>query len=181
MAKTFLGRQDLPRGLRNNNAGNLTLTKIKWQGKILNEKNTDGRFEQFESVNLGLRAMAMDIINDIEKKKLNTLKTLITEYAPPAENDTAAYINRVSKATGINPNEEIKINAENLAAIIAAKIEVENGKIITKYINRADIVESINLLPAVILRRLKGAIIENKNVILPLVAILAATIIFLKK
>lgn len=181
MPKTYLGRQDLPRGIRNNNPANLILTGISWKGKLPAEKNTDKHFEQFESANLGIRAAALDTINDIEKKKLNTLKKLLNEYAPPSENDTAAYISRVSKATGIKPDEPIKINADNLASILAAKIEVENGKLAAKYINKGDILESIELLPAVVLRRIKGAIIENKSVILPILAIFAATIIFLRK
>jgi len=38
------------RGLRNNNPGNLEKRSTPWQGKVPHSQNTDGRFEQFESM-----------------------------------------------------------------------------------------------------------------------------------
>jgi len=142
MEKSFLNQKDAPRGIRNNNPGNLVKTSIKWRGKIPHDKNKDARFEQFENISWGIRAMAMDILNDIKKGK-NTLRDLITEYAPPSENDTAAYIKLVSDQTKISPDAIIKPTPEILSAIVAAKIRVENGKAASKFIDANDIKEGI--------------------------------------
>ena len=152
--KSYLNQKSAPRGIRNNNPGNLIKTAIQWQGKIPHEQNNDSRFEQFTSIIYGLRAMAKDITNDIKKGK-NTLKLLITEYAPPyvknktgqivKENDTAAYIAAVSKSVGIPPDAKIKITPEILQALITAKVQVENGAKWKKYISAEDIQQAVNL------------------------------------
>lgn len=129
MAVSFLNvdAKNLPRGLRNNNPGNLRISNIKWQGKIPNSQNTDKAFEQFSNLHFGLRAMLTDVANDITVKKLDTLTKLINSYAPPTENDTINYINFVSKSTGLTPNEPIKLTPSLLQKIVKAKILIENG------------------------------------------------------
>lgn len=143
--KSYLGQSQLPRGIRNNNPGNLVLTNIQWLGKVPNAQNTDGHFEQFTSIEYGIRAMAMDIINDIKKGK-NTLSALINEYAPSFENNTAAYIQMVSEATGIGANDFIPNTTGSIAAIIKAKLIVENGSVVTKYITDTDIAAGLDLV-----------------------------------
>ena len=144
MAKSFLGKHSV-RGLRNNNPGNLVITDLKWQGKISKDKNTDGTFEQFQSIPFGLRAMLKDLINDINKGK-NTINKIISEYAPPHENDTQAYINSVSKSVGLSPNEKLTvINAPFLVSISRAILKVELGKPHI-LIEDADIIQAINML-----------------------------------
>ena len=87
----FRGKTNLSRGIRNNNPGNLVKTSIQWKGKV---KGSDSRFETFANIYYGVRAAGLDLIADIKKGK-NTIRKLITEYAPPNENDTTAYINKV--------------------------------------------------------------------------------------
>jgi hypothetical protein len=171
--KSFLNQKQLPRGIRNNNPGNLVKTAIPWKGKIPHAQNTDSRFEQFENIGWGVRAMAMDILSDIKKGK-NTLRTLITEYAPPSENDTAAYINSVSKQTGLQPDEKIKTTPDILAAIINAKIRVENGSKAKDLIFIDDVKKSLELLPGKMATAVKAG-----SAILP-VLLLAIYLIFKK-
>ena len=78
----FRGNSALPRGIRNNNPGNLILTGIKWRGSVPSYKNTDKTFEQFVDYSYGVRAMLMDIIKDVVVDRQNTIRELITEYAP---------------------------------------------------------------------------------------------------
>jgi hypothetical protein len=151
MSVSFLNVQNknLPRGLRNNNLGNLRISAVKWQGKVPVQNNTDKSFEQFENVTFGIRAMLTDVANDITIKKFNTLTKLVTSYAPPSENDTVNYINFVSKYTGINPNQELKLDPVILGKIVKAKILIENGaNTINKYLPNLDnlITEAIDLL-----------------------------------
>lgn len=148
MSNSYLGRKDLSRGIRNNNPGNLVYTKNNnWQGKIPYLKNTDvGRkFEQFETMAFGIRAMLRDLVNDIDKGK-NTVRKLISEYAPPSENDTEAYIKQVCASIGVTADEKISsVNSNFLYLLAKAIINKENGKD-AKYVNDSDIKEAITNL-----------------------------------
>lgn len=146
MSKSFLGMSNLPRGLRNNNPGNLILTSIGWQGKVPNNQNTDKHFEQFTGLKWGIRAMFRDILNDISKGK-NTVEKLITEYAPPHENNTQNYINVVSKALGVSPADKITaVTDEFLLTLGKAILKIENGAIVERYIDDSDIKEGISII-----------------------------------
>lgn len=144
MAKSYLNNHSV-RGLRNNNPGNLIITSIAWQGKISVTKNTDKKFEQFENIHFGLRAMMKDLINDINKGK-NTVKSLISEYAPPSENNTNAYINSVASTLGVSPTEKLKkIDSKFLLKLVRAILKVELGTAHTE-VTDTDIVKAITML-----------------------------------
>jgi hypothetical protein len=118
---------NLSRGIRNNNPGNLIYTNIAWQGKVPLSKNTDGKFEQFVTIEFGIRAMFKDLVNDINKGK-NTVRKLISEYAPPNENNTGQYIKDVCSSIGVTADEKIKsVNAKFLLLLGKAIIKKENG------------------------------------------------------
>lgn len=113
------------RGIRNNNPGNLVKTNDAWKGKVPHTQNTDSRFEQFIAPEWGIRAMFIDIKGDITKKGQNTIRKLITSYAPQFENNTAAYIAVVSKAIGKSPDSQLTAN--DYLPLIKAIIKHENG------------------------------------------------------
>ena len=142
---SFLGQSNLTRGIRNNNPGNLVKTSDAWVGKIPHSQNTDGRFEQFTAVKYGIRAMLRDVVNDILKGK-NTVRKLISEYAPPFENNTGSYVDSVAKKLGVNPDAKITfINANFMLLVAKAIIEKENGKD-AKYIKDSDIRDAIRIV-----------------------------------
>ncbi|MEA9415920.1 hypothetical protein, partial [Flavobacterium sp. PL02] len=127
---------------------------IAWQGKIPQGTNPDKQFEQFENVHFGLRAMLKDLINDINKGK-NTVKSLISEYAPPNENNTNAYINSVAATLGVSPTQKLtEINSTFLRKLARAILKVELGTA-HKEITDADIVKSITMLGDVSTANLK--------------------------
>ena len=67
---------------------------------------------------------------DYHKHRLYTIRTIIRRWAPESENNTEAYINNVSKLTGILPDEPLGIPAEQPArwiALGAAMAIQENG------------------------------------------------------
>jgi hypothetical protein len=115
-----------PRGVRNNNPGNLVLTSIKWKGKVPNEQNTDGHFEQFYTYADGVRAMIKDIMND-HKKGSKSVRKLIYEYSPPTENNTEIYINWVASVLGVSPDATITLSKDILKSFAVAIIKKENG------------------------------------------------------
>lgn len=120
---------NLSRGIRNKNPGNLVVTNIAWQGKIPLSKNTDSgkKFEQFETMEHGIRAMFKDLVNDINKGK-NTVRKLINEYAPPSENNTSQYIKDVCSSIGVTADQKItSVNQKFLLMLGKAIIKKENG------------------------------------------------------
>ena len=146
MSKSFLNNHSI-RGLRNNNPGNLIRTNIAWQGKIPQASNPDKKFEQFENVYYGLRAMLKDLINDINKGK-NTVKLLISEYAPKSDNnDTDAYIKSVATTLGVSPTQKLTaINSSFLLKLVRAILKVELGKEAHKELTDSDIMKAITML-----------------------------------
>lgn len=122
-----------PRGIRNNNAGNLVQTSIAWKGKLDKANNTDSRFEQFISPEYGVRALIKDVMNDINKGK-NTVTKVIHEFAPVWENNTKAYIASVARSMNITPNQPLKADYNTLLQLVMAIDKHENGK---NYIDQA--------------------------------------------
>ena len=114
----------MPKGIRNNNPGNLTKTAIKWQGK-LPKPNNGGRFEMFQSPEYGVRAMIKDLTTKI--KRHSTIKAIIGEYAPVFENNTQAYVNTVSKAMGVSENTPLIVSKNNLKHLVISMSRHENG------------------------------------------------------
>lgn len=130
MSRNYYGTRgylpSLPRGIRNNNAGNLIITKERWKGQIDPSIAIDKTFMQFITFEYGLRAMLKDLMNDINKGK-NTIEKVISEYAPKSENNTTAYINSVSKVLSIKPTDTIKADKPTLKVLSKAISMVENG------------------------------------------------------
>lgn len=113
------------RGIRNNNPGNIDKGQ-KWQG--LAPDQTDSRFATFDSPESGIRAMAVLIKNYQKKYKINTVKGIITRWAPANENDTNAYIREVCKNSGFGPDQPLNLlDSSVLFPIIKAIIHHENG------------------------------------------------------
>ena len=97
-----------PRNIRNNNPLNIRRSKDKWQG--LDAKQSDSSFFKFESMEMGWRAAFVILTKTYyHKYRLFTIRKIISRWAPPAENDTEAYVKRVSDLTGIDPDEPYPI------------------------------------------------------------------------
>lgn len=123
---------EAPRGIRNNNPGNLIYTDIKWNGKLPKHQNKDRRFEMFIAPVYGVRAMIKDLKHDIEKGK-NTVPALIEEYAPKFENNTEAYINTVCKDLKVSRQAILLPTKNTLKLLVFSISRVENnGNYISK-------------------------------------------------
>jgi hypothetical protein len=115
------------RGLRNQNPGNLRISKTKWQGQVPADKQTDASFVQFVSPQYGIRAIAKTLLTYQSEYKLNTVTGLIKRWAPPNENDTTAYISLVSRTLGVQPDDVIDVDdAATMTALVKAIMEKEN-------------------------------------------------------
>jgi|SRR5580692_4234077 hypothetical protein len=116
-----------PRGIRQNNPGNIRLNpNIHWQGEV---PTTDPDFCAFDTDVDGIRALAKILYNYQTEHGLNTVQEMIDRWAPPVENDTGAYVNAVAEAMQVQPTDTIDVtDADTLDAMVTAIITHENGE-----------------------------------------------------
>lgn len=117
----------LPRGLRNNNPGNIRRSGEKWKG--LKPIQEDKDFFQFRSRGYGYRALIRTLQTYRSKYGVYTIADMIRRWAPPIENDTSAYIRRVCQRLMV-PTDYIPDTGDKatMCAIAAAISLVENGR-----------------------------------------------------
>lgn len=120
----------IPRGYRNHNPLNIRISSANnWQGEV--EENTDGVFEQFVAMEYGYRAALKLIRNYILRDGLLTVTDVISKWAPPTENNTAGYIQRV---IGMNQWTAAKVidpySKDDMCDLVYAMAIVENGNTI---------------------------------------------------
>lgn len=115
----------LPRGLRNNNPGNIEFGDF---ARKRGAKGSDGRFAKFDTPEDGINAMA-SLLRSYQGRGRKTVRSMIARWAPEGENDSAAYANRVAAAMGISPDQPFSFsgNPDLAAKMIGAMIDVENG------------------------------------------------------
>lgn len=127
LALSFAGAKTVvkytQRGLRNNNPGNIRHGE-PWVGMA--ETQDDPSFVTFATPEYGIRAMARVLTNYQQKYGINTVRQLISRWAPPEENDTESYIRSVAAQLGVDPNASINI-AGALPVLIPAIVTHENG------------------------------------------------------
>lgn len=119
-----------PRGIRNNNPLNIRKGN-NWKGE--RHVQTDKAFEEFVSMEMGLRA-GFILLRNYQKKTLpinrraNSIRKIIARWAPANENNTKAYIEAVSRRTGILPDEIIEFSdRRKMVALVEAMCFVECG------------------------------------------------------
>ena len=97
------------RGIRNNNPLNIRRSATRWQGA--REEQTDKSFVQFKSMAYGYRAAWKVLQSYYEtfsrQNRPFTVRNIISRWAPPAENDTEAYIINVLKLASIGGKEKL--------------------------------------------------------------------------
>jgi hypothetical protein len=70
----------IPRGLYNNNPGNIRKSPTKWLGEV---DGTDDAFETFQSPELGIRAIVRILLTYQRRHGLDTIEEMIGRWAPP--------------------------------------------------------------------------------------------------
>jgi hypothetical protein len=82
-------------------------------------------FQQYATPEEGIKAIDENLKAYGTKHKINTLRGVISRWAPPSENDTDSYINFVSQKTGIKPDEEIDLTNPVIRHIISGPIVLQ--------------------------------------------------------
>lgn len=131
---------NLPRGLRNNNPGNIRRNSDVFQGE---KTSSDREFKQFKSMAYGYRAIFKILSNYGRNYHLKTIRQMIGRWAPENENDTGAYVKAVSDYAGIPADDPIYVNdREQMIRIVAGMSKVENGR----EADMSDVIAGWNLL-----------------------------------
>ncbi|STA80419.1 hypothetical protein [Citrobacter koseri] len=134
------GYKSAPRGIRNNNPGNLNYVG---QAGATMEGGEGGRFAVFESMQHGVAALYKQL-QLYFKRGINTLSSIVKTYAPASDNNNVdAYISALSKATGKGANEVLDSgDTATIARLMKGIVDHENGK---GYISSSDIMGGIQL------------------------------------
>lgn len=115
-----------PRGLRNNNPGNIRLSRTPWQGEVRPSK--DASFCQFKTMAYGYRALIKLLQNYHNLHRCRTMSDYINRWAPPTENNTSGYIKRVCSELQVPASYVPDVNDKSTMCAFAAAISlVENG------------------------------------------------------
>lgn len=116
----------LPRGIRNNNPGNLRDSGNAWTGLV--GRDSKG-FCIFDTAQSGIRAMAQTAISYEVKHGIKTLAAFGDRWAPTFDNPGAKageYGAALAKQLGISPTQQFSV-IQNLPKLCAAITVNENG------------------------------------------------------
>lgn len=118
------------RGERNNNPGNIRPASYTWQGQTGVDSGPMGSYIIFSTPEYGIRAIAKDLMTKYARG-LDTVREIITAYAPPSENPTESYISSVCQSLGILSTTPLDMNdTTTLTNFVYAIIKHENGRVI---------------------------------------------------
>ncbi|MEG0867471.1 MAG: lytic transglycosylase [Hafnia sp.] len=117
--------QAAKRGERNNNPGNLNFAGQS--GASI--ESPGGRFAKFETSFDGLRALSRQLML-YAGRGINSVEKIISTWAPASDNNnTAAYIQAVSKRLGVSPQAALNISdPQTMSALMGSIIHHENGR-----------------------------------------------------
>lgn len=105
------------RGIRNNNPGNIRVSKDQWEGMT----GDDGAFVIFDTPDSGVRALAKNLMS-YGRQGYDSIEKIINRWAPPNENDTQSYISSVVAATGIPATQSIDLTNPDVLASLSEAI-----------------------------------------------------------
>jgi hypothetical protein len=124
-APAFTPPADAPLGIRANNPGNIRATGEVWQGQTGNDRG----FVTFETPQAGIRALTKTLLTYQSRHGLDTVQGIVARWAPPTENDTAAYVRAVAQAVGVEPTGKVNLRDPAMAQrFVAAIVHHENGQ-----------------------------------------------------
>jgi hypothetical protein len=110
-----------PRGIRNNNPGNLIDAGIPWRGLV--GRDATGK-AQFATAIDGLRAMYIDLRTGFQRDGEDTVREIITEWSAT---DREPYIAFVSNWLGVHPDTPLDL-ATVRVPLMKAITHFENGQ-----------------------------------------------------
>lgn len=141
-----------PRGIRNNNPGNLNFVG---QAGATKEEGENGRFAVFGSMTDGIAALYKQI-QLYFKRGTDTISEIVNKYAPASDNNNVmAYINSLVKATGKGAHESLaSSDMSTIFSLLKGIISHENGK---GYVSDDEIMRGIQVGSRATMQRNSGS------------------------
>ncbi|WP_308721008.1 structural protein [Komagataeibacter xylinus] len=134
---------ELPRGIRNNNPGNLNFAHQP--GAHLETGVPCPRFAAFPTMADGIRALRAQLLR-YGQRGLTTVASIISVYAPSTENETTAYITTLCRHMGVQADTVLDLNdPATMSALIGGITTIENGP---GHLTAAQIDQALHGLPA---------------------------------
>ena len=95
---------DAPRGIRNNNPGNIKHGSSNWQGMA--NVQPDSVFVTFSTVQYGIRALVVLLRNYNQRHGISTIRGIIQRWAPAGGENPhhENYVNYVAGVAGVSPD-----------------------------------------------------------------------------
>ena len=116
-----------PRGIRNNNPGNIRLSAQRWLGQKAAQGDTD--FVEFDDPVLGLRALMKLLLAYQLRHGLDTVESIVNRFAPPHENATDNYIYAVCRDMKVKRRDVLRLgDTKTLQGLARAITAHENGQ-----------------------------------------------------
>lgn len=118
-----------PRGIRNNNPGNIVRNGIAWQGALSQAQveaagqTWDTKFVQFDQPSSGVRAIG-HILTSYGARNLSTVDAIFRTWS---QTDQDAYVQNGAAALGVGPFDSIDVQSA-LPALALVIIQQENGQ-----------------------------------------------------
>ncbi len=121
-------RNNEPLGVRLNNPGNIRYVEsVKWQG--LDDPPQENGFCRFKSPTYGIRAIARQLITYFDRDDCNTVRQMISKWAPPSENPTEKYIANVASWMKVGADDALNAHDyKTLRGLVLGIIRQENGQ-----------------------------------------------------
>ena len=111
-----------PRGIRNNNPGNIRYGDFA-RGAGATGADSGG-FAVFADMESGVAA-TLKLLQSYASRGFNTIRKIISRWAPSNENDTQAYIAAVAKQLGVSADSVL--NGDQLGGVASSIFQHENG------------------------------------------------------
>lgn len=116
-----------PRGLRNRNPGNIVVSSWTTRQSGYSGPEPEGRFATFATMAHGLAALMRLLLVYRREHGLDTVRGIIDRWAPPAENDTGAYVQHVASLLMVSPDTSLPDAPDTYVALAKAIAIHENG------------------------------------------------------
>ena len=113
-----------PRGIRNNNPGNIKAGKFAAEMGAI---GSDGTFAIFRTPEDGLNALR-ELMTRYKSGGTDTVSSIISKFAPPSENNTQSYIASLAKSMGVNPSDHLNMTPGVMQSLLAGITKIENGQ-----------------------------------------------------
>lgn len=111
------------------NPGNIRNGAATFKGEF--KPSRDLHFRQFETMQMGIRAISVILLNYYEEEEIDTIRGIISRWAPPSDNNpTAAYIDNVAEVCGFDPDDTLDMHSPDThQGIVTGIIQQENGSL----------------------------------------------------